>query len=273
MTWNVWWRFGGNWQEREPGLIEVLRDTAPDVLGIQECWATAERTQADVFAKALDGHAAFVEVGLPPAPEPVEEASQSGAVMGLGLVSRWPIDIVESVELPSDGRRNRALVATIAHPDGEMRVVVGATSWEPERIEETALQVQELQRLTRDGHSRRPNPSVLLADLNYDPTQPPLAGLRLRDAWSAAPDGVDFRTLSSTNRFAPVEARDQFDRRIDHILYLPGSEGAVATHAWIVRDEPNGMPPSDHYPVVADIAIGVGPRPHEDDAPSASWML
>lgn len=272
MTWNVWWRFGGNWREREPGLLEVLRRNAPDVVGIQECWGAPDRTQADVFAEALDAHAAFIEVGLPPAPDPVEEETQSGAVMGLGLVSRWPIESAESIDLPSDGRRNAALVATIAHPVGAVRVVVGATSWEPERIEETALQVQELQRLTRDGHSLRPGPSILLADLNYDPSQPPLAGLHLHDAWTAAPDGADPRTLSATNRFAPVEAHDQYDRRIDHILYLPGSEGAAATRAWIVRDETDGMPPSDHYPVVADIAIGVGPRPHEDDAPSASWM-
>jgi endonuclease/exonuclease/phosphatase family metal-dependent hydrolase len=272
MTWNVWWRFGGNWQEREPGLLDVLRATVPDVVGIQECWGTPDRTQADVFADALDAHAAFTEVGLPPAPDPVEEETQAGAVMGLGLVSRWPIESAESVDLPSGGRRNSALVATIAHPVGAVRVVVGATSWEPERIEETAVQVQELQRLTRDGHSLRPGPSILLADLNYDPSQPPLAGLHLHDAWNAAADGADQRTLSATNRFAPVEARDQYDRRIDHILYLPGSEGAAATRAWIVRDEPNGMPPSDHYPVVADIAIGAGPRPREDDAPSASWM-
>lgn len=273
MTWNVWWRFGGNWREREPGLLDVARVVAPDVLGIQECWGTAARTQADVFAEALGGHSAFVEVGLPPVPEPVEDDTQEGAVMGLGLVSRWPIEAVESIDLPSDGRRNAALRATIARPNGPMRVVVGATSWEPERIEETAIQVQELQRITRDGHSLRPNPSILLADLNYSPAQPPLAGLHLIDAWNAAPDDADPRTLSSTNRFAPPEARDQFDRRIDHILYLPGAEGAVATRAWIVRDEPNGMPPSDHYPVVADIAVGIGPRADHERQHSASWMV
>lgn len=267
MTWNVWWRFGGNWREREQGLIEVLRAVDPDVLGIQECWGERDRTQADVFAEALGGHAAFVEVDLPPA-----TGAGDGATMGLGLVSRWPISAVGRVPVPSEGRRNAALVATIQRPDGDMRAVVGATSWEPERVEETAVQVAELQRLTRQGRAERPNPSILLADLNYDSTQPALGALQLPDVWDAAEPGADPRTLSETNRFAPSECIDQWNRRIDHIRYLPGTAGAIATRAWIVRDEPGGMPPSDHYPVVAELALGEGPRAPRESPHSESWM-
>ncbi len=198
MTWNVWWRFGGNWREREPGLIAVLRDVDPDLLGIQECWGSEERTQADMVAEALgERYAAFVEQDMPPVPDPPEDDTQRGVVMGIGLVSRWPIASVERVDVPSEGRRNAALVATISRPNGELRVVVGATSWEPERVQEAAVQFAELQRLTRDGHSLRPNPSILLADLNYDPGQPALAGMHLIDAWNAAEPGADPRTLSS----------------------------------------------------------------------------
>jgi endonuclease/exonuclease/phosphatase family metal-dependent hydrolase len=276
MTWNVWWRFGGNWQDRQPGLIELVRAADPDVLGLQECWGTAAGTQADLLAEALgDRFAAFVQVDMPPAPDPVQSDDQRDAVMGLGLVSRWPIRVAERVEMPCAGRSNAALVATIDRPNGELRVVVGATSWEPDRVEETAVQFAELQRLTRDGHSLRPNPSILLADLNYDPTQPALSGRHLSDVWTVVyPDpGADPRTFSSTNRFASREDVDQYDRRIDHILYLPGSEGAMATTVHILRDEPNGMPPSDHYPVVADIAVGVGPTAAAEPRASASWMV
>src|SRR3546814_9622838 len=123
-----------------------------------------------------------------------------------------------------------------------MRAVVGATSWEPERVEETAVQVAELQRLTREGREERPYPSILLADLNYDSTQPALGALQLPDAWDAAEPGVDPRTLSETNRFAPSECLDQWNRRIDHIRYLPGSGGARAARAWNGRAEPGGRP-------------------------------
>lgn len=256
MTWNVWWRFGGNWREREPGLAGVIAEQNPDVLGLQECWATDGRTQAGVLADAIGAESAFVPVGPPPIPDPPEDATQFGVQMGLGLVSRWPIESVERVQLFSDGRDNAALVATIAHPRGELRVVVGATSWEPDRVDETARQVATLQELTREGHATRAMPSILLADLNYDRTQPALAGVDLEDAWDAADRDADVRTLSATNRFAPQDAVSQWDRRIDHILYVRGQLGGEASRAWIVRDEAGGFPPSDHYPVVADLTIG-----------------
>lgn len=180
MTWNVWWRFGGNWKQRERGLVEVVRDQRPDVLGVQECWGDAETTQADLLAGALHAHSAFTEVGLPPVPSPQNDSPHEGIVMGLGLVSRWPIVRTEKVPMPSFGRVNAALLASVDHPLGELRIVVGATSWEPERMAETTAQVAELQSLTRDS----------------------------------------------------------------------------ATDAWIVRDEPGGLPPSDHYPLVADIRVG-----------------
>ena len=253
MTWNTWWRFGGNWAERERGILQVVKEQRPDLLGIQECWGEEGRTQADVVAEALGYHAAFVPVGLPPVPDPAEYAEQEGVTMGLGLVSRWPITRVLRASLPSDGRESAALLARVAHPEGPLRVVVGATSWEPDRVVETTLQVNYLQRLVREDASTRALPSILLADLNYDRTQQPLKGVLLLDAWDAADHDTDPRTLSSTNRFAPAEAVDQYDRRIDHILYTPGYLGARAHRTWIVRDEPGGLPPSDHYPVVTEI--------------------
>jgi exonuclease III len=37
MTWNVWGRFGP-WQQRRAGILQTLRDAAPDVVLLQECW-------------------------------------------------------------------------------------------------------------------------------------------------------------------------------------------------------------------------------------------
>jgi endonuclease/exonuclease/phosphatase family metal-dependent hydrolase len=175
--------------------------------------------------------------------------------MGLGLVSRWPIGALEEPLLPSEGRLLRALVATVEHPRGSLRVVVGATSWEPDRADETAEQVAELQRLVTVGAADRTLPSLLLADLNYDRDQPPLAGLTLRDGWEGAEPDADSRTLSSQNRFAPPEAVDQYDRRIDHVAYAPGRLPVRPTAARVIRDEPGGIPPSDHYPVVVNFEI------------------
>src|SRR5437764_111923 len=39
MVWNVWWRFGGNWREREESIHATLEAYRPDVLGLTESWS------------------------------------------------------------------------------------------------------------------------------------------------------------------------------------------------------------------------------------------
>ena len=47
MTWNIWWRFGPRWQDRQPGIRQTLERLDPDVVALQEVWSSAETTQAD----------------------------------------------------------------------------------------------------------------------------------------------------------------------------------------------------------------------------------
>jgi endonuclease/exonuclease/phosphatase family metal-dependent hydrolase len=259
MTWNVWWRFGGHWRERERGILQTLRSVDPDVLGIQECWADQATTQADVLALALHRHAAFVEPGLPPVPATPEYADQDGVRMGIGLLSRWPVLRVESVPLPSADRGLVAMRARLEHPDGPLHVVVAATSWEPDKLVERAEQIAALHDLVLDRDLNGPLPVLLLGDLNADFSAPDLAQLRrsLVDTWGVLHehDDEDPRTLSSQNRFAPSEAVLQYERRIDHVMARAGRTGGTVdvASARIVRDEFDGMPPSDHYAVVAEL--------------------
>jgi endonuclease/exonuclease/phosphatase family metal-dependent hydrolase len=252
MTWNVWWRFGGNWQQRERGLHHVLSEVRPDLLGLQECWGYADTSQAEVLAEQLGMFSAFVRVGLPAEPFPVEEPTQTGATMGLGLLSRWPLRTVVAAGMPSADRHLSALVATVDHPRGSLRVVVGVTSFEPDRVVETSQQLETLERLVSAGGYL---PGVLLADLNYDFEFTAMRELRLSDGWAAADAGADPITYGPSNRFADPAAKQQYGRRIDHVLCHPGQVGARAVWARIIRDEPHGFPPSDHYPVVVDIAL------------------
>ena len=50
MTWNIWWRFGPRWTERQPGLMETIRRFNPDVLALQEVWGDKESSQAEQIA-------------------------------------------------------------------------------------------------------------------------------------------------------------------------------------------------------------------------------
>ena len=104
MTWNVWWRFGGNWRARAAGILTTLQTYQPDIVGLVETWSADGTTQPDVLAGQLGMHAAFAPTSLPPAPEPVEEPGQLGATVGLGLLSRWPVLRTEVRELPHPQR-------------------------------------------------------------------------------------------------------------------------------------------------------------------------
>jgi endonuclease/exonuclease/phosphatase family metal-dependent hydrolase len=259
-TWNVWWIFGDEWHLRERGIVETLEEWHPDVIGLQEAWALGDRTQPDALGEELGMYSAFVEPGIPVPPDPVENPDQYGVRMGLGLLSRWPITMVEAHPMPSEGRDLVALMATIAHPLGELHVVVGVTSWEQEKVEEHAAQVAELGEVVNGPLSNGELPVLLLADLNTDFAMPAMARLRetLIDTWGEVNDyTADPRTYGDTNTFADPGAKRQFNRRIDHVLARPGEPGrpVTVTGSWIVRDEPGDLPPSDHYLVVTDLAV------------------
>jgi endonuclease/exonuclease/phosphatase family metal-dependent hydrolase len=66
MTWNVWWRFGPRWEDRQPGLLATLDQFRPDVLALQEVWGTSDTTQADELAEALGLRAVFASPSYPP---------------------------------------------------------------------------------------------------------------------------------------------------------------------------------------------------------------
>jgi endonuclease/exonuclease/phosphatase family metal-dependent hydrolase len=77
------------------------------------------------------------------------------------------------------------------------------------------------------------------------------------DTWVAGggdPAGV---TLSTKNPFAPLEAWRQIDRRIDYVLARPGTAGQVlgVRQAFLADAPVDGLHPSDHYAVVADLAL------------------
>ena len=64
MTWNIWWRFGPRWRERQPGILATLERFDPDVVALQEVWSAGGTTHADELAEALGLHAAFAHLPI-----------------------------------------------------------------------------------------------------------------------------------------------------------------------------------------------------------------
>ncbi|CAN5790714.1 hypothetical protein BH18ACT15_BH18ACT15_10940 [soil metagenome] len=150
-----------------------------------------------------------------------------------------------------------ALLATLDHPAGPLHVVVACVEWEPSLADDHLAQTQALAAMATDSALDGPLPVVLTADLNAPPDSPEARALTdaMVDAWVAGggdPAGV---TLSAKNPIAPREARRQIDRRIDYVLARSGGAGrAVSVKDVCLADAPvDGLPPSDHYAVVADL--------------------
>ena len=256
VTWNVLWRFQPDWRERERAILEMLDLLRPDVLGMQECWATPDRTQADVVAERLGMHAMFAGPSLPPLPEPPEHLDQEGVALGVGLVSRWPIGQTHVHALPATHRQvpPTALQARIEHPESPFDVIVAATEWELRFVADHVAQTRRLAQLLT---APSPRPVFLLADLNCDPTQrqyDPFAAAGVQETWDAGDEDRPAVTLSSEVPFAPFEAIGQIDRRIDHILVAP-DRGVTVEGAFTVPDPVDGVFGSDHFPVIADVRL------------------
>ena len=254
VTWNVLWRFEPDWRARERGILATLERLRPDIVGLQECWATDETSQAHVVAERLGLHAAFVGPSLPPVPVPPEHPDQAGVSMGVGLVSRWPVRGIARHVLPVSHRQVApvALEAEVRHPDAPFRAIVAATEWEPAFADDHLAQTAMLAELLEVA--AKPGPAFLLADLNCDATQPEFAPLArvADDTWELGGGDPEAITLSSDVPFAPLEAVKEIDRRIDHVVVRRG-DGVAVEAVSIVDETVDGLFPSDHFPVVVDV--------------------
>jgi endonuclease/exonuclease/phosphatase family metal-dependent hydrolase len=257
MTWNVWWRFGPSWRERQHGLLRTLRAVNPDVIALQESWGTATTSQAQEFAGQLGMAAAFAAPSLPPPPDPVETSDQAGVDVGLGLLSRWPIARIRQVQMPARHRTPApvAMIATLDHPGGPMHLVTACLEWEPAYNDDRIAQAQAL---ATDPATDGPVPVIVCGDLNAAPDSPVLRPLRdaLVDTWTAGGGDPAATTLRSDHPFAPVEADELLDQRIDHIFIRPGQPGLRITveSVALAGDAADGLDLSDHKAVVCDLS-------------------
>jgi endonuclease/exonuclease/phosphatase family metal-dependent hydrolase len=260
LSWNVWWRFGPQWRDRQHGILETLRTVQPDVVALQETWATETTSQAEELADALGFVSAFAAPSLPPVPDPPEHPDQAGARLGVGLVSRWPITAVRQEPLPTRHRPEApvSLLATLAHPAGPLPVIVTCLEWEPAYAGDRVAQAQAIADLAGDARLDGHAPVVVLGDLNAAPDSPVLRPLRetMTDAYAAGGGNPDASSLRSDHPFAPLEAVELLDRRIDHVFVRPGRPGVVvrSSAAALVGAPIDGIDPSDHLAVVCDLS-------------------
>jgi endonuclease/exonuclease/phosphatase family metal-dependent hydrolase len=258
LTWNLWWRFGDRWQERQQLICAELGRLEADICGFQEVYSVDGHDQLDILKEAtgLDGCAT--------------EHDGKRVRFGNGLLSRYPLERVTHIRLPgSDGGlgHRSAIVADVECPNGPLSLAVTHLEWRydasDQRQEQLLPILRELAR--RRDQGRIP---VLMGDLNSIPASdelrrltgsaPPFdigtPSLIFTDSWAAVGDGPGY-TWNRDNSNAADAAFPR--RRVDHVLVgWPRPKPAFnprAAELVGVEPAPDGLHPSDHYGVVVTV--------------------
>jgi endonuclease/exonuclease/phosphatase family metal-dependent hydrolase len=274
VTWNLWWRFGP-WAERQKAILAVLRELRPDVVGLQEVWA--DRRSGENLAAWLAG-----ELGLhwawaaSPAPERWQRRIGDPTVdIGNAVLSRWPVVEQDVLRLPApedldDGRL--ALYVRLAAPD---HPVPFFTTHLTSPLHASAVRCQQVTALAEFVAAHRHGtdfPPIVTGDFNALPdsdeirrfggirTAPIVPGQVFFDAWEYADPGAAGATWDHTNPY--VHPGLGPSARVDYIHVGgpagPEGEGTVRGVRRAGGGPVDGVWPSDHAAVVADLSVSDG---------------
>lgn len=267
MTWNLWWRFGP-WEARQAAIAETIRRVDPDIVCLQEVWADESGDdQAWRLGNALGLHHVVAPARF-----------HSGLAFTNAVLARWSIADTAVEQLPgADGEPGHrlALLAEVTAPWGRIPVVSTHLEW---RYDAGAIRVAQAVVLARfvaahRGDPERDHPVVVGADLNAVPdsdevrlltgrSPAPAPGLVFQDVWEVAGDGAGF----TWDRANPYLADATWpNRRLDYLLVSWPRPRPVGNpvRCWLAGTEPvDGVQPSDHYAVVAEMVA-----PDSPDAP------
>jgi len=254
----VWGR-NGPWGARQAAITKVLAAEAPDIVCLQEVWIADDGTTlTDQLAGALGLH--HVDA----------DRHRRGSTMGNAVLSRWPITSHETLWLPrrDGGLPYRTLLAAqIDAPSGPISVHCTHLDWQYDASAARVVQAEAIARYigAHRGDTRKDYPAIVTGDLNAVPdadevrlltgrSAGPVPGLVFQDAWEVAGDGTPGVTWTRRNPYCAEAAWPE--RRLDYILVAwprPRPLGNPVT-CRIVGDDPvDGIQPSDHYAVVADL--------------------
>lgn len=240
-----------------------MRSVDADVWCLQEVFATkAGRDQAEELAAALGGyhlaHGSRFDL---------DRFDQS---IGNAVLSRWPItsEAVRPLSAPEGLDELRCVVrADIDAPDGPIEVFSTHLNWRLDQSHVRQGQVREVCSFIDETRARRDFPPILCGDFNAEPeaeeirmltglTSVPVPKLVFIDAWQAGGEGPGM-TWDNRNAFAAADVEP--DRRIDYVLVGYPREHGVGqvTAAQVIGNEPvDGMWPSDHFGVCAEVRTG-----------------
>ena len=243
------------------GLQEVLRLSPASSDGATSAAATGKAgNQAEELAAGLNYYAVYGkahDLGF-------------GLDFGNGLLSRYPILESDCRPLPAeqDDERRSVLYALCDVPGGPVPVFVTHFSW---KLHQSAIRQRQILAVA-DWVADKAKvgkcfPPIVMGDFNAEPDSDEMRFMRglttiegrsvyFADCFAIAGDGSKGATYARSNRFAARSHEP--DRRIDYI-YTRGPDRALRAEPLssrlIFSEEENGVFPSDHYGVYAEIQL------------------
>lgn len=256
MTWNLWWRFGP-WRERQPVIAATLAAADADVIALQEVWSDGATDQAAELAAGLGYDHVYADA-----------MTLDGFGQGNAILSRRPILRTASRTLSGaqeTGETRLALFAEIDAAGGPLPVFTTHLNWRPDQGAVRERQVGDVAEFIQVERSPD-RPILLCGDFNATSDSEEIAMLTgssaravedliLEDAWAVAGDGGAGITFDEANPHTIAELSP--GRRIDYVfLGRPEGEACRIADCRIAGDGPvDGVWPSDHYAVVAELAV------------------
>ncbi len=260
-TYNIWNR--NHWAERLPLIRRGLVDLDADVIGLQEVLAMPGLpTQADEILAALPGwhvfHAPAWNVG-------------GGLTFGNAILSKHPIVDAEILPLPAPENLDQRTVAfaRVETPHGAVPIFNTHLTYQLHLGSVRLTQVRALAAHVKRLAPLDCPPPILLGDFNAEPDADEIRFLRglatidgesvyFADCWAATRPGEPGFTFARENVYA-LKCHEP-SRRIDYI-FVRGPDrnlrGEPLSCALALVEPVDGVWPSDHYAVVADIQAAI----------------
>jgi endonuclease/exonuclease/phosphatase family metal-dependent hydrolase len=266
MTLNLLSPDHGDWDRRRPVLQAGLGSLRPDVIALQETvWGNGYDQALDLLGP--DYHVA-------------RHSGRSADGVGAVLGSRWPIGAIREIDLHVSDRVDLPWAAAVLveieapPPVGSLLFVHYKSTYEVGYAYERELQAVTCARFVEAqlaGH----NVHVVLAG-DFDDT-PDSASVRFwtgkqslrrtsvayRDAWAAIHPDDPGNTFTPINPLVRAgEMSLELGRRIDYIMVRCGVHGPtldVVDCRLAFREPVDGVFASDHFGVVADLAVPAHP--------------
>jgi endonuclease/exonuclease/phosphatase family metal-dependent hydrolase len=258
LTLNIWHN-SGPWPARRALIRDWIAQLHPDLIGFQE---VLRGPGCDQLAELLDGLGYHTD--FEPA---VPFWDDQSLAFGNAVAARWPLRAREAIPLPDagDDEKRVALAVTVDAPFGPVGFACTHLNWKLHHGWVREQQVVAVCALSRRLRPRDGFPPIIVGDFNAQPESAEVRyvkGLQsldgrsvyYRDAWAFAGDGRNGTTWSNQNEYARTALEP--NRRIDYIFAGPplaNGVGQIESCRVICDDERDGVWPSDHFGVYADL--------------------